>query len=107
MNSTLLISADGRVFFLGLMLVVLSLGFLLPVQGRALRSAWTVSAVAGFIFVAVSATPLPRWGYTIWSILALAGVIFPMGTKASTIDGLHLSQIGHQALDGIVEDAIP
>ena len=75
MNPITLSFADGTTFFVGLFLVAAAEGLLLQFRYRVVRSILTVLTVVGIILVVISATPLPLWGYTIWAIPAIAGLV--------------------------------
>jgi len=76
MNPFILLFADGRAFFIGLLLVILAAGLLFKMRVRFLRPVLTVLVIVGILAVIISATPLPVWAYAVWIILALTVLVF-------------------------------
>jgi len=75
MNPIVLYVADGTTFFVGLALVLLAEILLFRFHTQVIRPILTVLVLVGTILVAISATPLPIWMYSIWGIPALAGLV--------------------------------
>lgn len=77
MNPIILTFADGTMFFVGLGLVLIPSILLLRFRNGRIRATLTSLSLVGLGLVAISATP---------------------GTENATLDGLHLSQRGHDAM---------
>ncbi len=75
MNPILLKFANGTTFFVGLIIVIISEGLLFWYKNRITRPILTVLAIVGIILAIISATPLPIWAYTIWTVLAITCLI--------------------------------
>lgn len=71
----LLSFSDGTTFFVGLALVVVAEGLLFWFRNRITRPILTVLTIVGAVLVIISATPLPIWAYSIWTIPAATGLV--------------------------------
>ena len=74
MNPIILCFADGTSFFVGLAMTLVADVLLLRFRAGPMRAVLTVLALAGVIFVVISATPLPAWAYAIWLIATTAAL---------------------------------
>lgn len=75
MNPIVLHFADGTTFFVGLALVLVAEILLFRFHARVICPVLTVLVIIGAILVAISATPLSLWMYSVWGIPALAGLV--------------------------------
>ena len=82
MNPIILYFVDGATFFVGLALVLVAEMLIFRFQKPVVRPVLTVLALVGGIIVAISATPLPIWMYSLWGISALAGLV--LGNRLSS-----------------------
>ena len=86
MNPFILKFADGTIFFIGLLLVVVTETFLVVSKNRIIRSILRSLAITGIILVVIFSTPLPIWAYVAWAIPAIASLIlFNHGSRRKTI----------------------
>ena len=74
MNPIILCFADGTTFFVGLAMTLVADVLLLRFRMGPMRAVLTVLALAGVIFVVISATPLPAWAYAVWLFAATAAL---------------------------------
>ena len=82
MHPLLLVFADGTIFFVGLVIVLVAT-LVNSFNLRRMRPVLTVTSIVGIIFVLISATPLPIWAYLGWLVVACAGVILINRPQAS------------------------
>jgi lysophospholipase L1-like esterase len=134
MNPIVLRFADGTAFFVGLALAFAAEMILLVLTNDIARRVLNVLALVGIVLVILSATPQPLWAYLTWGMPAVGGLILlknsfghaqriiaskygvallpkryfarVLGTPGGTLDGLHLSQAGHDAMAGIIAEVI-
>ncbi len=71
MNPLLLSVADGTIFFVGMLVVVLFGLLLLKFHSHRVRPVLTVFFVLGVILVIISSTPISIWLYALWGTSAL------------------------------------
>jgi acyl-CoA thioesterase I len=75
MDPIILRFADGTSFFAGLAMAAVADLLLLRFRAGLMRAVLTVLALAGIIFVVISATPLPVWAYAVWLFVAVASLV--------------------------------
>ncbi len=63
---------DGTVYFVGLALACVAGVVGMGAKGRRSRFAAHIAMVTGAIMVLASATPIPLWGYALWTMLLVA-----------------------------------
>ncbi len=75
MNSTILLFADGTVFFIGLALVLISNLLFTRYRKTFLRPLLTVVTLIGITLVAISSTPIPVWAFISWLCSAIVVIV--------------------------------
>lgn len=75
MSPIILSVIDGRIFFIGLALVLIGELPLIRFRNKIVKSALTTVAMLGVILVVVSAVPLPLWAYSIWMTLTMTASV--------------------------------
>lgn len=83
MNPIALQLANGNLFFVGLVLIVVALFLRFRFESRILGLILRISYITGIVFVILSATPLFTWFYCLWFVLCVGAALAVFSKKKS------------------------
>jgi acyl-CoA thioesterase-1 len=83
MNPIVLQLANGNLFFVGLVMIIVALFLRFWFEGRILGLVLRMGYIAGIVFVIFSATPLSIWFYCLWFGLCMATALVVFSNKFS------------------------